>query len=78
MFQLAKHAPPSAFLLAKLSELYTRLEAGQISESEFTAREIELRDQLDQCQAQAAGPRPGAEENARRFGSAKPRTCARK
>jgi hypothetical protein len=70
ILQLARHAPPSAFLLAKLSELYTRLDGGQISETEFTAREIELRDQLDQLQAQVAGPRQRAEEKARRIGSA--------
>ena len=43
-----------------------RLEAGQISESEFAEREIELRDQLDQLQAQETGPSQSAEEKARR------------
>ena len=60
--RLAKGRPQSAFLLAELSELYMRLEAGQISEPEFAAREIELRDQLDQLQAQETGPDQSEEE----------------
>jgi|GEM_PF-6081277 len=64
--RLVNGKPQSALFLAELSVLYMRLEAGQISESEFAEREIELRDQLDQLQAQETGPSQSAEEKARR------------
>jgi hypothetical protein len=39
-------------LTAQLSELYMRLETGQITEAEFDTREKELLDRLDQIQQQ--------------------------
>jgi len=53
--QQEREAEP-AQITAELSELYMRLEAGQISEGEFAANETELLDRLDQLQAQEAGP----------------------
>lgn len=45
-------------ITAALSELYMRLETGQISEAEFEAREKELLDRLDRLQAAEARPAP--------------------
>ncbi|MCL5098913.1 MAG: gas vesicle protein GvpG [Candidatus Omnitrophica bacterium] len=39
-------------ITAQLSELYMMLETGKISESEFTEREHDLLDRLDQIQGQ--------------------------
>jgi hypothetical protein len=43
-------------ITAALSELYMRLETGQISEAEFETREKELLDRLDRIQAEEAPP----------------------
>jgi hypothetical protein len=79
--QQEREAEP-AQITAELSELYMRLEAGQISEPEFDAREKELLDRLDQLQAEETGPGQSAEEKARRGKPAnapsKPRKSARK
>lgn len=79
--QQEREAEP-AQITAELSELYMRLEAGQISEPEFAAREKELLDRLDQLQAPETGPGQRAEEKARRVKPAnahsKPRKSARK
>ena len=53
--QQERQAEP-AQITAELSELYMRLEAGQISEAEFAANETELLDRLDRLQIQEAGP----------------------
>ena len=63
--QQEREAEP-AQITTELGELYMRLEAGQISEQEFDAREKELLDRLDRLQAQETGPDPSAEEKARR------------
>jgi hypothetical protein len=51
-------AGESEAITAALSELYMKLEIGQISETEFDAREKVLLDRLDRLQAeeQAAAP----------------------
>ena len=41
-------------ITAALSELYMKLETGQITEAEFDARETELLDRLDRLQAEEA------------------------
>jgi hypothetical protein len=77
-----ERAAEPAQITAELSELYMRLEAGQITEPEFDAREKELLDRLDQLQAEETGPDQGAEAKARRGkpanASGKPRKHARK
>jgi hypothetical protein len=79
--QQEREAEP-AQITAELSELYMRLEAGQISELEFNAHEKELLDRLDRLQSQETGPDPSAEEKARQVAPAnvpaKPRKSARK
>ena len=63
--RLVNGKPQSALFLAELSVLYMRLEAGQISESEFAERERELRDQLDQLQGQGTSPNQNAKPRVR-------------
>jgi len=48
-------------ITAELGELYMMLETGRITEAEFTAREKELLDQLDQIQEEARSPAPRGE-----------------
>ena len=43
-------------IIAALSELYMRLETGQISEAEFETREKKLLDRLDRIQAEEVPP----------------------
>ena len=69
-------AGESETITAALSELYMRLETGQITESEFDAQETTLLDRLDRLQAEekaaaapekkAAKPRPKARSNRRK------------
>ena len=51
-------AGESETITAALSELYMRLETGQITETEFDAQETALLDRLDRLQAEAAAPEP--------------------
>jgi hypothetical protein len=48
-------AGESDAITTALSELYMRLETGQITEEEFDAREKELLDRLDRLQAEEKG-----------------------
>ena len=52
-------------LKARLRELYLRLEAGQLDEREFEAREAELLDQLDALTAPPEPATPGGPEDGR-------------
>jgi len=45
-------------ITAQLSELYMKLETGQITEEEFDAQEKVLLDRLDRLQAEEAAPEP--------------------
>lgn len=59
-------------ITATLSELYMRLETGQITEAEFDAQEKVLLDRLDRLQAEeATKPEPG-KKPAKRPSKAKP------
>jgi hypothetical protein len=79
-------AGESEAITAALSELYMKLETGQISETEFDAREQILLDRLDRLQAKEpvaaapekpAGPRPGAKPRRRKSPAAlKPASLA--
>jgi hypothetical protein len=51
-------AGESEAITAALSELYMRLETGQITETEFDAQETVLLDRLDRLQADEAAPEP--------------------
>ena len=51
-------AGESETITAALSELYMRLETGQITEMEFDAQETALLDRLDRLQADEAAPEP--------------------
>jgi hypothetical protein len=51
-------AGESEAITAALSELYMRLETGQITEMEFDAQEKVLLDRLDRLQAEEAAPEP--------------------
>jgi hypothetical protein len=51
-------AGESEAITATLSELYMKLETGQITETEFDAREKVLLDRLDRLQADEAAPEP--------------------
>ncbi|MBM4295964.1 MAG: gas vesicle protein GvpG [Deltaproteobacteria bacterium] len=65
-------AGESEAITAALSELYMRLETGQITEVEFDAQEKALLDRLDRLQAEEApAPEPEAKP-------AKPRPKARR
>lgn len=55
-------------ITATLSELYLLLETGRITESEFTARERELLDRLDQLQAEDTDPGPSGEARVQQAG----------
>ncbi|MGO8761910.1 MAG: gas vesicle protein GvpG [Desulfobaccales bacterium] len=67
-------AGESEAITAALSELYMKLETGQISETEFDAREKVLLDRLDRLQAEEqtaapekkARPRPKARPSRRK------------
>jgi hypothetical protein len=72
-------AGESEAITAALSELYMKLETGQISEMEFDAREKVLLDRLDRLQAEEqaaaapekkAKPRPKAKPSRRKSPSA--------
>ena len=77
-------AGESEAITATLSELYMKLETGQITETEFDAREKVLLDRLDRLQAEEeaaaspekkAKPRPKAKSSRRKSSSAvKPAT----
>lgn len=67
-----------AQITAELSELYMRLDAGQISEPEFAARETELLDRLDQLQGQESGSSQSGEEQVQRVEPAKTHSKPRK
>jgi hypothetical protein len=77
-----ERAAEPAEITAELSELYMRLDAGQISEQEFDSREKELLDRLDQLQGQEIEPGQIAEEKPRQVNPenehSKPRKSARK
>ena len=75
--QQEREAEP-AQIAAELSELYMRLEAGQLTEAEFAAYETELLDRLDQLQAQEAGTGQSAKQKARPIEPAKVRSRPRK
>jgi hypothetical protein len=65
-------AGESEAITAALSELYMRLETGQITEGEFEAQEKVLLDRLDRLQEQeAAAPEP-QKKPAKRLPRAKP------
>ena len=51
-------AGESEAITTTLSELYMRLETGQITETEFDAQETALLDRLDRLQADEAAPEP--------------------
>lgn len=51
-------AGESEAITATLSELYMKLETGQITETEFDAQEAVLLDRLDRLQADEAAPEP--------------------
>ena len=51
-------AGESEAITATLSELYMKLETGQITETEFDAQEKVLLDRLDRLQADEAAPEP--------------------
>jgi hypothetical protein len=63
-------AGESEAITAALSELYMKLETGQISETEFDAREKVLLDRLDRLQA--AEPTAAPEKKARPRPKARP------
>ena len=73
-------AGESEAITATLSELYMKLETGQITETEFDAQEKALLDRLDRLQAEeqaaaatekkAAKPRPKAKSSRRKSSSA--------
>jgi hypothetical protein len=71
-------AGESEAITAALSELYMKLETGQLSETEFDAREKVLLDRLDRLQAEEqaaapekqARPRPKAKQRRRKSRSA--------
>jgi hypothetical protein len=65
-------AGESEAITAALSELYMRLETGEISEAEFDAQEKALLDRLDRLQAEEA---PGAAPEKK---PAKPRPKAKR
>jgi len=65
-------AGESEAITAALSELYMKLETGQITEAEFDAQEKVLLDRLDRLQAEEA-PVPAPEEK-----PAKPRPKAKR
>jgi hypothetical protein len=77
-------AGESEAITAALSELYMKLETGQITETEFDAQEKVLLDRLDRLQAEEqaaaapekkAKPRPKAKSSRRKSSSAvKPAT----
>jgi Gas vesicle protein G len=53
-------------ITAALSELYLKLETGQISEAEFDAQEKVLLDRLDRLEAEPVSPPPPKEKPAKR------------
>lgn len=55
-------AGESETITASLSELYMRLETGQITEAEFDAQEKVLLDRLDRLQAEAEAAPPPAKK----------------
>jgi hypothetical protein len=59
-------------ITAALSELYMRLETGQITEAEFDAREKTLLDRLDQLQAEEKAAVAPAKKPAKPRPKAKP------
>lgn len=59
-------AGESEAITAALSELYMKLETGQISEAEFDAQEKVLLDRLDRLQAEEASEPPPAKKPKKR------------
>lgn len=64
-------AGESEAITAALSELYMRLETGQITEEEFDAREKALLDRLDRLQAEAKAAAAPEKKRAKRRPKAK-------
>ncbi len=67
---LEEQAGEADRITAQLSELYMRLETGQITEAEFDAREKELLDRLDRIQKTAT--RIEAEKKPKKAGKKAP------
>jgi len=65
-------AGESEAITAALSELYMRLETGQITEAEFEAQEKVLLDRLDRLQEKETAPPEPAKKRAKRAPRGKP------
>jgi Gas vesicle protein G len=65
-------AGESETITAALSELYMRLETGQITETEFDAQETVLLDRLDRLQAEEEAPAAPEKKPAKPHLKAKP------